>query len=1033
MGLPAQVRRLPRERRAAEAPAPTFTEALGASFRASRDDQPGHSEEEFATAYGPIVEALTELNGRSITDYVAASRNNYQINESAIWRDIEAARRRDPAAFAGIEQNAETFRARVMRDLQARQARDADTATRSGWVPWLIGMAAGEATNPVNYVPGGKSATVARTAVRQMLVNGAIETALTPGIAAEREATGREFGIEEAAMNIGGAAAFGGVLGAAGKGIELHGGKVLDAAGNAGAAAREAVLSSIYSRLPESARARIAKRMEGIDGEVPDDVLPDLAEAAIGADRMTPDERAASIIMRRETEIDATNPFIPDGAGVAMHRQSIATAMQNILARAPASLAKPDLVLPTGSPVPRLSGSTSISSTIVGVEGATAFKAQVRQVESGGDLKARPRFADGRLRSSALGPYQFLERTWTKLYKRRFGDGGLSDAQIAAKRTDPRLNEVLIDDLISENTKTLHRGGFAADAGNLYLAHFAGPQGAIKLLSADPNASARSVLGDAVIRANGFLADMNAAQVIAWAHRKMGNSKVGATPTAPGPGVTSWRDRLNDEWATLEAERAATEAAGRIEPQFGQVSDIVEASIGEDVVPFEDLGDAIASPPIAFRADAPAAEIQALMPALRMIVADRSRSINKLDEIGAELNATPDEVRIVLSQLVEQGVLRMNRKTKKFMRPPVEGPMDVLKFLARRGGIHPTGLRGGIKDDGVLGHGLGKSTVVGGVRLGGRDMDRFVPGAGQLLRETGMGIDEASELLWDAGYFGPPSVTDRPSEAQVLEMLEQAVQADRRFYPVGEAPEAAPGGFAVDAQGWQEGEFEWLTRGVDEAAEELGVQLDDDAMQAIARLRVGNDMDAAEAIIEAINREADAARWDALAESDRAVYEEAYELANRPVEGERADRANRGEGREPDAGDAGAQRAGGDDGPAGTGQAAARLNDFDDPHGKGADAQIESMMHDVRAMLDSGEAADPALAERQRQEAQLRAASPMRAATDQDSTIGAPLFDAADQFGFRLSEEGEVVTAADLIAKFDEEDAAIATIRECLK
>ena len=83
------------------------------------------------------------------------------------------------------------------------------------------------------------------------------------------------------------------------------------------------------------------------------------------------------------------------------------------------------------------------------------------------------------------------------------------------------------------------------------------------------------------------------------------------------------------------------------------------------------------------------------------------------------------------------------------------------------------------------------------------------------------------------------------------------------------------------------------------------------------------------------------------------------------------------------------------------------------------------MLHDLRAAID------PAIAERQAQETALKAAAPLQAKVDQESTIGAPLFDAADQS--RLFDiDGTPMTAADLLADLDADQAAIDAIRGCL-
>jgi hypothetical protein len=48
-----------------------------------------------------------------------------------------------------------------------------------------------------------------------------------------------------------------------------------------------------------------------------------------------------------------------------------------------------------------------------------------------------------------------------------------------------------------------------------------------------------------------------------------------------------------------------------------------------------------------------------------------------------------------------------------------------------------------------------------------------VQGAGPLIRPKGMSIDAAGELLWNQGFFGPTDHTPRPTENEVLQLLER--------------------------------------------------------------------------------------------------------------------------------------------------------------------------------------------------------------------------------------------------------------------
>jgi hypothetical protein len=138
--------------------------------------------------------------------------------------------------------------------------------------------------------------------------------------------------------------------------------------------------------------------------------------------------------------------------------------------------------------------------------------------------------------STALGAGQFLRGTWLDLLARHRPDLTGTPDQLAALRTDPRLSAEMVEAYAADNARMLSQAGHEATAGNVYLAHFAGPSGALKVLNADPVASVRSVLGDNVIASNPFLDKMNIGDLRAWAGRKMRTNRpapVGAS-TFPG-------------------------------------------------------------------------------------------------------------------------------------------------------------------------------------------------------------------------------------------------------------------------------------------------------------------------------------------------------------------------------------------------------------------------------------------------------------------------------------------------------------------
>jgi hypothetical protein len=152
---------------------------------------------------------------------------------------------------------------------------------------------------------------------------------------------------------------------------------------------------------------------------------------------------------------------------------------------------------------------------------------QIIGAESGGDANAR------NPNSSAVGAGQFLARTWMDMLGKYRPDliTGKSREEILALRTDPNLSRDMTDAYAKENAGVLSGAGFEASPGNTYLAHFAGPQGAVKVLGADPSAPVSSILDPAAVKANPFLQKMTAGDLIAWAGKKMGTAPALPPPT----------------------------------------------------------------------------------------------------------------------------------------------------------------------------------------------------------------------------------------------------------------------------------------------------------------------------------------------------------------------------------------------------------------------------------------------------------------------------------------------------------------------
>ncbi|WP_316176148.1 transglycosylase SLT domain-containing protein, partial [Bradyrhizobium sp. SZCCHNRI1073] len=136
-------------------------------------------------------------------------------------------------------------------------------------------------------------------------------------------------------------------------------------------------------------------------------------------------------------------------------------------------------------------------------------------VESGGNPNAT------NPRSSASGLGQFIDSTWLATIRSARPDlAGKSDSELLALKTDPQLSREMTEAYANQNQAFLTKNGLPVTPGTTYLAHFAGPEGAMKILQADPNASAASILGRKVAEANPFLAQMSARDLQAWADKK---------------------------------------------------------------------------------------------------------------------------------------------------------------------------------------------------------------------------------------------------------------------------------------------------------------------------------------------------------------------------------------------------------------------------------------------------------------------------------------------------------------------------------
>ena len=137
--------------------------------------------------------------------------------------------------------------------------------------------------------------------------------------------------------------------------------------------------------------------------------------------------------------------------------------------------------------------------------------------ESGGRTDAR------NPRSTAVGPFQFIERTWLDLARRIFPTetAALTPAQILLLRSDLGFARRGAEAYTLDNAAVLKASGFDATFPRLRLAFLLGPGGAIRVLQAPPQTRVTALLGPAVSNANPFMYGMTAESLVARAARDL--------------------------------------------------------------------------------------------------------------------------------------------------------------------------------------------------------------------------------------------------------------------------------------------------------------------------------------------------------------------------------------------------------------------------------------------------------------------------------------------------------------------------------
>ena len=151
-----------------------------------------------------------------------------------------------------------------------------------------------------------------------------------------------------------------------------------------------------------------------------------------------------------------------------------------------------------------------------------SFVDKVTAVESGGNPTAK------NPNSTATGLGQFIESTWLSMFRKYFPEtaANMGRDAILALRNDAEVSKKLVAAYAQENAQILNDAGVAVNDAALYMAHFLGPKGAVKVLQAAAETPIKQLLSADQIKANPAVLGGNktAGDVTGWAAAKMGVS-----------------------------------------------------------------------------------------------------------------------------------------------------------------------------------------------------------------------------------------------------------------------------------------------------------------------------------------------------------------------------------------------------------------------------------------------------------------------------------------------------------------------------
>jgi hypothetical protein len=251
--------------------------------------------------------------------------------------------------------------------------------------------------------------------------------------------------------------------------------------------------------------------------------MPNLAQQSFFEEAADPRPRHRARKQREEGRADEIRPPDPDerpSTAAARKWLSVEAVMLALAAVVGAAL------------LAGLFMGRDVRETTLDQAGVKALVERIIAAESGGDPNARNK------RSSATGAAQFLDDTWLEAIRKHRRDlvQGRSEKELLELRRDAELAREMVGRLVEQYAIMLSKRGLPTTPGSLYLVHFAGPAGAVALLTGAESADAASLMAAAdvtgrttrekLVNANPFLKTLTVGDLKIWADRKMaaGNS-----------------------------------------------------------------------------------------------------------------------------------------------------------------------------------------------------------------------------------------------------------------------------------------------------------------------------------------------------------------------------------------------------------------------------------------------------------------------------------------------------------------------------